>query len=113
MPSSNTPLLNLSLLIDVTFSTPTPVNTIKRSEMQPGQDNLNRPHPNVEQHDTRMGNPGHLVPGFQLRDSSGKPNSRSCRIPDKEYRRVAGSRQSRRQQIVDSEIPVDLKGHSI
>jgi len=24
MPSSNTPLLNLSLLIDVTFSTPTP-----------------------------------------------------------------------------------------
>jgi len=26
MPSSNTPLLNLSLLIDVTFSTPTPVN---------------------------------------------------------------------------------------
>jgi hypothetical protein len=26
MPSSNTPLLNLILLIDVTFSTPTPVN---------------------------------------------------------------------------------------
>jgi hypothetical protein len=28
MPSSNTPLLNLILLIDVTFSTPTPVYTM-------------------------------------------------------------------------------------
>jgi hypothetical protein len=41
MPSPNTPLLNLSLLIDVTFSTPTGVythNPVQREESRPQLD---------------------------------------------------------------------------
>jgi len=48
-----------------------------------------------------------------LRDARGEPHSRPRAVSDQQDRSVARSRECRRQQIVDSEVPVSVKSHTI